>query len=331
MVSLNIQQARGLVPGLALVLALALAGYGLASFPLLSVLGPLTIALIGGILWRATAGLPAMMIPGTRFSARPVLRAGIVLMGARLDYGLVAQAGIKVLVLDLTMIILGIVGIAWLAKRAGIPGKLGVLLAVGTSICGASAVVAAGPVSKASDEEVTLAVALCGILGTAGVFFYMLVGPLLGLSTLQLGILAGSTLHEVAQVMAAAFSWGLAPGDMGTLVKLTRVVMLAPTLVILGLIVGGRTRWSWREPPIPWFVLGFLAVGALGSLGLLASWKPVLSQASVFLMVMAMAAMGLSTPLDKVRQAGMRTLYVGFAGFLGLAIASWSLIRLLGI
>ncbi len=325
----------GPLPGTALALGLAVVSYWLATLPGLKVMGALTVALVVGILWRATVGLPAVAVPGTKITARTILRLGIVLMGARLDFGLVAQAGPKVLLLDVVMIAIGIAGIAWIARRFGVGAKLALLLAVGTSICGASAVAAAAPVAKAEEDDVTLAVALCGILGTLGVFCYLLLAPFLGLSTLQLAILSGSTLHEVAQVMAAAFTWGTAAGDMGTLVKLTRVVLLAPALVVLGVVTGGGLkgmRFTWRQPPVPWFVIGFLAVGVAGSIGLMpAVARTWLSTASIFLMVMAMAAMGLNTPLDMIRKAGMRVLYAGFSGFALLGVISWLLIRGLDI
>ncbi|MEB3299295.1 MAG: putative sulfate exporter family transporter [Candidatus Sericytochromatia bacterium] len=325
------------LPGLALSVALAVLSTVLAWLPGLKVMGALTVALLVGMAWRATAGLPQTALPGTKLAARTVLRAGIVLMGARLDYGLVAQAGPRILLLDLLVIVVGIAGISWLSRRFGVPERLGILLAVGTSICGASAVVAAAPIRNADEEETSLAVALCGILGTVGVLFFVVLGPLLGLSTMQLAVLSGSTLHEVAQVMAAAFTWGAQTGDMGTLVKLTRVVMLAPTLLVLAWLGraadgGPAMKWSWKEPPIPWFVLGFLAVGALGSAGILpAAFKQQVVSVSIFLMVTAMAAMGLNTQLAAIRRAGVRVIVAGLLGFFGLVAMGWSLIVSLGI
>lgn len=323
------------IPGAMLSLALAAIAFWLATLPGLKVMGPLTVALLVGIGWRAAAGLPEALVAGTKFSARTILRLGIVLMGARLDFGLVAQAGPKVLFLDVVMIALGILGIAWIARRFGVDAKLATLLAVGTSICGASAVAAAAPVTRAQEDDVTLAVALCGILGTVGVLFYVLLGPFLGLTSMQLAVMSGSTLHEVAQVMAAAFTWGTGPGDMGTLVKLTRVVLLAPALVVLGIVTGGgvqHMKFSWKEPPVPWFVVGFLAVGVVGSLGgLPAIARTWLSNTSVFLMVMAMAAMGLNTHLEMVKRAGLKVIYAGLAGFAMLATTSWVIIRVLHI
>lgn len=207
---------------MAIAVALAGVSYAAAMVPGVKVMGPLTVALIIGIAARALVGMPQRLVEGTRVSARSILRAGIVLMGARLDFGLVAKIGPRVLLLDLAIIGAGIAGIAWIARRFGVPRQLATLLAVGTSVCGASAVVAAGSVTKSKEDDVTLAVALCGVLGSAGVLFYVLAGPLLALSATQLAVLSGSTLHEVAQVMAAAFTWGPASGDLGTLVKLTR-------------------------------------------------------------------------------------------------------------
>ena len=325
---------RQRLPGLGLAAGLAVVSYGLAMLPGLQVVGPLTVALLLGVSLRTALGLAPVWSEGTRYSARSVLRLGIVLMGARLDFGLVAKVGPRVVLLALSVIVGGILGIRWVARRFGVPEKLGTLLAVGTSICGASAVVAASSVTRAEEEDTTLAVGLCGILGTVGVLFYVFVGPLLGLSTAQLAILSGATLHEVAQVMAAAFTWGTSAGDLGTLVKLTRVVLLAPALVVLGLVsgAGGKVRYSLKEPPIPWFVIGFLFVGVLGTVGVVPPVaKAWLSTASVFLMVMAMAAMGLGTHLSMVRRAGMRVVYAGLVGFAALTLFAWGFVQLLSI
>lgn len=324
---------RSLLPGIGLCVALALAAQALSSLPGLRVLGPLTLALVLGIALHASAGSLPWSDAGSRFCARPVLRAGVFLMGARLDFALVARVGPRVALLDVLLICAGLLGIAALSRAMGVPAKLATLLAVGTSICGASAVVAAGSVTGADEEDVTLAVALCGVVGTLGVLFYVLVGPSLPLSLPQLAILCGSTLHEVAQVIAAAFTWGPQSGDLGTLVKLTRVVLLAPALLALGAATRGRgVRYSLRDPPIPWFVIGFLALGVLRSLGALPGpLRPGLEATSIFLMTCAMAAMGLHTRLAMIRRAGARVVYAGVAAFACMAALSFALIQALRI
>jgi uncharacterized integral membrane protein (TIGR00698 family) len=324
---------RPLLPGIGLCVALALAAQALSSLPGLHVLGPLTLALVLGIALRAFTGPLAWSDAGSRFCARPVLRLGVFLMGARLDFALVARVGPRVALLDALLICAGLLGIAALARAMGVPGKLATLIAVGTSICGASAVVAAGSVTRAEEEDVTLAVALCGVVGTLGVLFYVLAGPHLPLTVPQLAILCGSTLHEVAQVIAAAFTWGADSGDLGTLVKLTRVVLLAPALLALGYATRGHgVRYSLGNPPVPWFVIGFLALGTVRSLGWLPGvLRPALESTSIFLMACAMAAMGLHTQASMIRRAGVRVAYAGVAAFACMAALSFCLIRALRI
>ena len=328
---------KGFALGVGLTVVLAIAAYMLATLPVLNVIGTLSVALLLGIAWRATAGLPAGTGAGIKFSAKTLLRLGIVLLGARLNYGLVMSAGPKILLIDVAVIVVGITVIYWLAKRFGLPRDLSMLMAVGTSICGASAVAAASTVTKSDESTTTLAVAMMGILGTLGVFFYIAVAPVLGLSNEALGVLSGSTLHEVAQVMAAAFTWGTESGDMGTLVKLTRVVMLAPALLVVGYFfhrgsAGGGLKYSWKEPPIPYFVLGFLVLGGVNSLGWLAPVvQNVLTQASIFLMALAMAGMGLNTDLKMIRKTGWGAVYAGVIGFLGLAAMAFGMIKVLGV
>jgi uncharacterized integral membrane protein (TIGR00698 family) len=336
-------RAPGRLPGKAIGLALALtaASYALATLPVLRVMGTLSVALLLGIAWRAAAGVPDRAWPGVRFSARTLLRLGIVLMGARLDYGVLLAAGPKILLIAVTVITVAIVGVYQLARRFGLPRDLGLLMAVGTGVCGASAVAAASSVTRSDDEATTLAVAMMGLLGTVGVFFYVAVGGLLGLTTSQLGVLTGATLHEVAQVMAAGFTWGTQSGDMATMVKLSRVVLLAPVLVVVGWWWARTThdpdaaagpRYSLANPPIPYFVLGFLALGAVNSLGVLgAGPQAVLTQVGIFLMALAMAAMGLATDLAQVRRAGLGAVAAGLIGFFGLSVLVYGMIRVLAV
>lgn len=324
----------GIWPGLGLAAVLAVASYWLAALPYLKVMGPLAVALLVGIGWRLAAGYPEPIVAGSKFTAKTILRLGVLLMGARLDFRVIAQVGPKILLLDAVIITVGLIGISWIARRLGVGEKLAMLLAVGTSICGASAVAAAAPVTRGHEDDVTLAVAMCGILGTVGVLFYVAVGPMLGLTFSQLAIMSGSSLHEVAQVMAVGYTWGVKTGNLGTIVKLTRVVLLAPALLILGFTQGGAegVKFSWKEPPIPYFVLGFLALGGVASTGVIpAVVKDGISNASVFLMVMAMAAMGLNTHMEMVKKAGLRVVYAGLLGFGLLAATSFTLIHLLHI
>lgn len=326
----------GWLAGIGLTILLAVPASYLATLPILKTMGVLSVTLLLGITWRTILGLPMPIESGVKFSARTLLRFGIVLMGARLNYSLILTAGPKILLVDTLVIVCGISGIYLLSRRFGLPKELGLLVAVGSSICGASAVAAAAPVANADEESTTLAVALMGILGTLGVFFYVFVGPHLGLSLQALGVLTGSTLQEVAQVMAAAFTWGSQSGDMGTLVKLTRVVLLAPALLVIASLLSRKKKtglaFSWKEPPLPYFVLGFLFVGGLNTFGVLSgAWQGWLTQASIYLMAFAMGGMGLRTDLGVIRREGRKAALVGGIGFFSLALLSYTMIRLLGI
>ena len=325
---------RRIAPGLLTAVAIAAVAYPAAKLPGLKVTGPLTLALLIGIAVRALWTPPPRFAEGTKFAARTVLRAGIVLLGVRLDFGVVEQVGARVLLLDLLVLTAGCFGVAAISRAFGVPRKLSIIMGVATGVCGASAAVAAGAVTRAEEEDVTLAVALAGLLGTTGVFLYVILGPHLGVTESQLAVLIGATLHEVAQVTAAAFSFGTDSGDLATLVKLIRVVLLAPTLVVLGIVSheGGRFRFTWKEPPIPWFVTGFLLLGVVRSTGVFApALVKSLSAMSVFLMVVAMAAMGMNTPLQMLRRAGPKAVGAGLLGFLILAVFARALIPLLGI
>src|SRR5207248_10998297 len=138
----------------------------------------------------------------------------------------------------------------------------------------------------------------------------------------------GSPLREGAQVLAAAFAGGSATGGLGRLVRLPGVVLRARALLALGLVTTerGTVKWTWKDPPVPWFVIGFLALGIAGSFGLLpAAARQALATASIFLMTAAMAAMGLHTPLAMLRSAGLRVVYAGLLAFAGLAALSFTL------
>jgi uncharacterized membrane protein YadS len=209
------------------------------------------------------------------------------------------------------VVFLGAAFVAWLGGRLGVRRSLALLLGTGTSVCGASAIAAAGPLVHADEDDVAVSIGLVSILGTIGVVTYPALARLAGLGDTAYGLLCGASLHEVPQVLAAAFARGQAAGDLGTLVKLTRVALLAPLALGLAAIEARHRgeKISLEHLPIPWFVVGFVAVGALRSLGVLpASWVPWLEQASRLLLVAAMAAVGLGVHIDAVRRpAGRRS------------------------
>ncbi len=325
---------RTLLPGLALAAMLSVLAWWIAHLPGLAALGALGIALLLGLAWRTLVGLPAAALPGTTFAARTLLRLGVVLLGVRLDFGLLWHSGPRVLVVDLLVVGLGLVVIERLGNALGLDRGLRLAVAVGSCICGASAIAAAAPVIGADEDDVSIAVGIVSLLGTLGVLGFALLAPVLGLSVPRYGLLAGSTLHEVAQVLAAGAAHGGAALDLATVTKLTRVALLAPTLLVIGGVLRRRDRRrvaahvipdaTPRPPLLPGFLLGFLAVGVAHSLG----WVPepaagVLRSASAWAMTAAMAGIGLAVDLRVVRRLGGSAVGLALAGFaFTLAVAA---------
>lgn len=315
-----------LLPGLALVAALTAGTYALAALPQLALLGPLVIALLVGIAWRAALGLPDRATAGVRFSARTLLRIGIVLLGVRLDFVLLAQVGPVILLGNLLVVVLGLLAIDRLGSLLGVGKGLRLGIAIGTSVCGASAIVAAIPVIRAKDEDASVAVGIISVLGTIGVLGYTLAAVALDPPDILYGVLVGSTLQEVAQVLAAGYASGTEAGDLAVLVKLSRVALLAPALLGLSLLArrhdgadgeeGAAEGSGGRTPLVPGFLAGFLIVGVLNSMNV---FPPALASAmqtaSLLLTAAAMVGLGLGVDLAIFRKVGARALLLGTAGF----------------
>jgi uncharacterized integral membrane protein (TIGR00698 family) len=265
-----------------------------------------------------------------------LLRLGIVLLGVRLEFQLLAHSGYKIILLDLAVIAFGLGFITWLGKRAGLHGQLPLLLAVGSSICGASAVAATAPVIRARDSEIALAIPLCSVFGTLAALGITLAQSFLHLAPHTYGILAGSTLHEVAQVVAASAA---VPGALqsGTMVKLLRVLLLIPVVLVLARLF--RRKGAHAAPmQKPWFVGGFFLVGVVNTLLLYAlpGWHPVLLQldgmiltVANFLMAMAMAGLGLQVDWVSLRTQGLAAIRVAVIGWLVLLTVASTMIYFL--
>ncbi len=327
--------------GLGLTILIGAIATLLAPLPVFSIMGSLTVALLLGSVWRSVVGLPKMHTRGVKFSAQKLLRYGIILTGIRLNFALIASSGVKVLILDTLLVTFGLLVIPWLAHKLGLSKRLAFLLSVGQSICGASAIGAIGALLPYEEnDDISLAVAICGLVGTVGVLLFTFGSHLLPLPRGFYGLLVGSTLHEIAQVVAAGAAGGTATADFATVVKLTRVLLLAPVSLIVILVLSVRREYQakhtkyhrsdWKKIPLPWFILGFLAVGTANSLGLFSkSIASFILQASVFLMVVAMAAMGLMVDLSVIQKRGLKALGIATLLFIVFAAVSTLLIAIL--
>lgn len=326
-----------LAHGIGLTALLAIIAKYTASLPLLSIMGQLVIAIILGIAWRAAIGVPRSMMTGVSFSSRKLLRYGIILLGMRLNLADIIQAGPKVLAIAVINIVFTIFAVYGIAKLMKVEKRLALLTACGTAICGAAAVVAISPQIKANDDETAIGAATVAILGTIFTLLYTVMYPILGLSAAGYGIVSGATLHEVAHVIAAAAPAGQAAVDLAVVVKLTRVAMLVPVAIMIGIWFnraerkdnGDAQQKRFRSIPIPWFIVGFLLTSCVNTMGIIpAALVDQLVLAAYLLIAMAMAGLGLNVDLIAFRRFGMRSFAAGLIGSVLLSGLGYWLVKL---
>ena len=325
---------RHVAPGLLLTAAIALITAWLGNLPSVAQLGlgALTLAIIGGIILGNTLypALHSHCDEGVQFAKQKLLRLGIILYGFRLTFQQVLDVGISGVIIDLLTLTSTFMLACWLGRRIlKLDRETAWLIGAGSSICGAAAVLATEPVIKAAASKVAVAVATVVIFGTAAIFLYPFiwhqVAPLLpGVSLTEFGIYTGSTMHEVAQVVAAGHAISGETENAAVITKMLRVLMLAPFLVIIGLMVrrSSPAPGGAKQPLIfPWFALGFILVALFNSAHLIsAPTIAIINQADNVLLAMAMAALGLTTHISQLKKAGLRPLLLGLMLFIWLIL-----------
>jgi uncharacterized integral membrane protein (TIGR00698 family) len=288
---------------------------------------------------------------GINFCAKTVLEVAVVLLGASLSAATIMAAG-PALLAGIVVVVAVAIGASYSLGRAlGLPRRMAALVACGNSICGNSAIAAVAPVIGADSDDVATAIAFTAVLGVAAVLGLPLLAVALHLSGLQYGVLAGLTVYAVPQVLAATAPLGAVALQMGTLVKLCRVLMLGPVCVALS-IVARRWREEPSPPPrrrggdeahpkavahklslgelVPWFILGFLALAAIRSLNLIpAQLLAPTASISSLLTVVSMAALGLGVDIRVVARAGGRVTAAVCLSLLVLGVISLGLIHML--
>jgi uncharacterized integral membrane protein (TIGR00698 family) len=324
----------GVAPGLALTAAIVALAYAIRRVPGVDAFSPMIIAILLGIVFHNLVGTPARARAGVVFSLRRILRLAIILLGLQLTAGqVVAVGGTGIAIIVATLVATFTLTKA-MGRMLGVERRLAELIAAGTSVCGASAVIATNTVTRGSDEDVAYAVACVTVFGTLSMFLYPTLGTLLQLDMHHYGLWAGSSIHEIAQVVAAAFQHGREAGDAGTIAKLSRVMLLAPLVMTLGIVAarGGRSgAKADGKAPMPWFVLGFIAMIGLNSVGVVpAEATHAVTPVTTFLLTMALAAMGLETDIRKLRAKGMRPLALGALSWLFISAFSLALILAMG-
>jgi uncharacterized integral membrane protein (TIGR00698 family) len=316
---------------MALISVIGGAAFWLHKAPVIGVLSALTLSIALGMTYRNTIGLATKFQSGVTFGLKRILRIAIALLGLQLSFAQIAEVGLRGFLVVASTLLATFVFTTWMGRRMGIDRKLTQLIAAGTSICGASAVIAVNVVTEGSDEDVAYSVGTVTLFGTASMFLYPALMHLLRLTPALFGLWAGASIHEVAQVTATAFQGGPVSGAIGTISKLSRVMLLAPMVVALGAFRnadGSRGKLDIRQVTIPWFVLGFIGMVAISSLGALShTLKVSLGIADQFLLCMALAAMGLETHFEKLRIMGPKPMALGAAAWIFIAVISLVLIR----
>lgn len=314
-----------LVPGLVLVAAVVGAAFAVnAVVPSVS---PLVLSVVVA---AVTAGWwPCSADAGGRFAATTLLRAGVVLLGLQLSFSQVVGLGWSGVALVLSTVTVTFVGIRWMGRLLGVSPALSMLVAVGFSICGASAIAAAESATRADEEEVTYALALVTLCGTLSIAVLPPLGQAIGLSGPAFGTWVGAAVHDVAQVVATSSVWSTVAVEVAVLTKLSRVVLLAPLIVVLSLAhrrrEGVGTPAARRPPLVPLFVVGFLLAGGLRSTGVV----PVavlsgLQQVQTVLLAAALAGLGSAVRWRALRVVGGRPLVLGLLGW--ALVAGFSLL-----
>jgi uncharacterized integral membrane protein (TIGR00698 family) len=297
----------------------------------------LVIAILLGIAVRSVWQPGEIWHAGISFSAKTLLEIAVVLLGASISLGAIVASG-PALLSGIAATVVAALAASYATSRAlGLPRRVSILIACGNSICGNSAIAAVAPVIGADSDDVASSIAFTAILGVVVVLGLPLFIPLLALTETQYGVLAGLTVYAVPQVLAATVPISAVSAQLGTLVKLVRVLMLGPVVVLLSLF---RSRLNASGPAprpglfylVPWFIIGFLLLATVRTLGLIptALLGPIIVSAKV-LTVISMAALGLGVDVRVVGRVGGRVTVAVVVSLLVLVAISLALIRLLRI
>jgi uncharacterized integral membrane protein (TIGR00698 family) len=324
---------RRLGPGLLRVAGVVATAYALHA--LVPALPPLALCVALGVLTAAFGWWPDSTAAGTRFAARRLLRAGIVLLGLSLSLDQVLDLGLAGMAAVVGIVVVTFATTLMLGRLLSVSRGLALLVAAGYSICGASAIAATAPATDAEREEIAYAVALVTLCGTLSIITLPVLGGLLGLTADTFGAWAGAAVHDVGQVVATSSVWGAVALQAAIVVKLSRVVLLAP--LVVGLNVARRRSVGQREgaahvPLLPLFVAGFLAAVAVRSTGLVPT--PVLDALGVveeLLLAAALAALGSGVRWQDLRRLGGRPLALGLAAWVLVAAVALAGVHLAGL
>ena len=324
------------LPGLAIAASIAAVAFVveyLIKNNTAGVVSPLVIAVVLGALISNLGMLPENCRIGLGFAARNLLRLGIVLLGLQLSFSQVRELGAPGLALVIVVVAATFTGTQWLGKKMGLSPGLSLLVATGFSICGASAIAAMRPVSDADDDDMAYAIALVTICGTLAIFLLPAIGEIIGFSGAQFGSWVGASVHDVAQTVATAASGNDDAQDAAIVVKLTRVMLLAPLVAAVSFtrrrelshtnITDSKTQKAKLPPIVPLFIVGFIAAISINSsFNLPSEFLSNVKWLEKSLLACALVGLGAGVDARKLRRVGTRPLALGLISWILIATLS---------
>jgi uncharacterized integral membrane protein (TIGR00698 family) len=327
------KKLKSLSPGLLLCLGIAVPAWFVGkAIPVIG--SPVFGILFGMTIASAFPKIRPDLEGGIKFTSKKILQYSIILLGFDMNLFNVLKVGSQSLLVMLFTISASLIMAFAVGKALKVDGKIATLIGVGTSICGGSAIAATAPVIQAEDAEVAHAISTIFLFNIVAVFLFPPLGRLLGMSDTGFGMWAGTAINDTSSVVAASAAWSSASGNdaalkFATIVKLTRTLMIVPIVLALAVY---RTRKSRREEGgagftfakvFPWFVLGFAAAALLNTFaGIPAPFAKTLFTLGKFMIVMAMAAIGLNTNLKKLLANGFKPIFLGLCCWLAVALTS---------
>lgn len=317
---------ESLGPGLAVVAgvtAIAMLIHALA--PAVSI-GLIAVGI--GLAAGNSIALPETVLPGITFAMKKLLRFSVMMLGLQISIAEIASLGLEVLAVVILTLIATLIATIILGRALGVDPKLARLLACGTSVCGASAVLAANEAVQGTDKHATYAVCMVTIFGTLAMFLFPILGQAAGLSNEQFGLWSGAAIHEVAQAVGSAFQFGDQAGKIGTIAKLTRVLCLAPVIFAFLFFPVSKTQSGKNSAmKVPWFVTGFIVMVAINSLLPLPKMGlDVAKTVTITFLAAALAAMGLETRFHALWREGWKPMVLAASASVFIASAAFLVI-----
>ena len=325
------------LPGLGLIAAVVAVAFQINSFQ--PAISPLALCVGFGFLIANFATWPTFAAAGTALSSKKLMRIGVALLGAQVSVVSLKAIGIEGVITVILVVSITIFGILGLSKLFKMSGDLGLLIGVGFGVCGATAVAAIRPQTRATEEETSYAIGLIALCGTLSIFMLPLIGHAIGLDTREFGAWAGAAVHDVGQVVATASVWGDDADKYAIVIKLSRVCLLAPIVLILSI---RHRRWltsqgkqeveSAKVPLIPFFVLGFIAVAVLNNLvDINDGLHDNIVLLSKLMLGAGLVALGSGVRWESIRAIGPRPMAMGMIAWVVVAGVALGAVKLTGL